>query len=123
MSDHIKPCPLCGAEATYFLNTDTYHYVMCSRHEVCLGMAWASTKEEAISKWNEKPDRHQPPSRVLATLTFFDDESVREKLTVMTPWEAMIDDARNDNNFEERVNEFVKLGKKYRITLEEVKEE
>lgn len=52
-------------------------------------------------------------------MTLFDDESVREKLTVMSKWEAVCDDGRNprDELTEEKVNDFLVLGKTYKVTL------
>lgn len=48
----------------------------------------------------------------------FRDMSVREKLKVMTRWEAMLDDARNpDFDWAEQIEKSLKLGKSYRVTL------
>jgi len=46
-----------------------------------------------------------------------DDESTRKKLEVMGKWDAMTDDGRNRDNLLESVDEFLKLGKRYRIIL------
>ncbi len=44
-------------------------------------------------------------------LTLYCDDSVRKKLTVMSRWDAMLDDARNPtSDFAERVVEFLRLG-------------
>jgi hypothetical protein len=53
------------------------------------------------------------------TVTLFDDPSVREKLTVMSKWEVICDDARNnDDGFtDEQVSEFMEVGKTYKITM------
>lgn len=53
------------------------------------------------------------------TLTLYDDESVREKLTIMDKWEIIIDDGRNKESkiTSEAVSDFMQLGKKYRVTL------
>ncbi len=57
-----------------------------------------------------------------------DDASVREKLTVMSMWEAMMDDARNVEppysgaDFAEQIEAIMELGKTYRVTIEEVQE-
>jgi hypothetical protein len=56
-------------------------------------------------------------------LSLFKDASVKEKLKVMDKWEVMFDDSRNpDINFNDEVEKFLKLGKKYRIqmSIEEV---
>ena len=54
-------------------------------------------------------------------LTLFDDDSVKEKLRVMSKWDAMFDDSRNpDEDFGERVENMFQLGKTYRITIEEI---
>lgn len=54
-------------------------------------------------------------------LTLFDDASVKEKLTVMSKWDAMIDDSRNpENDFEERVEAMLKPNKKYVVVVLEV---
>lgn len=60
--------------------------------------------------------------RVSIDQTLFDDESVREKLTVMTKMEALFDDARNDDEeFWKRIEDnFFVLGKTYRITITEL---
>ena len=50
--------------------------------------------------------------------TLYDDESVKEKLKWMTKWDAMIDDSRNPEvNIVEQVEDFLQLGKSYKITL------
>lgn len=55
------------------------------------------------------------------SMTLFDDESVHEKLTVMDKFEAMVDDSRNnDNNYtkdNEALEEFLQLGKSYKVTI------
>lgn len=62
------------------------------------------------------------PKSLSIILTLFDDDSVREKLTVMTKLEAMTDDSRNpDDGFYEKLeDEFLQIGKTYRLTFEEV---
>ncbi|MDQ3329123.1 MAG: hypothetical protein M3552_00490 [Planctomycetota bacterium] len=52
-------------------------------------------------------------------LTLFDDESVREKLTVMTKWDAMLDDDRNPDLPSEDDAMF-ELGGTYRFTIERI---
>lgn len=63
--------------------------------------------------------------RVLsAVYTLHDDESVRKKLSVMSKWEAMTDDSRNpEEDFEKTVEDFIKLGKSYRVIVQEVEVE
>jgi hypothetical protein len=64
-----------------------------------------------------------PKEKLDVVYKLFNDKSVRKKLTVMTKWDAMIDDARNpEDDFTERLEAFLKLGKSYRIriTVEEV---
>ena len=51
-------------------------------------------------------------------LGLFDDASTRKKVTVMDKWDAMTDDARNPDF--EGLEEFLRWGKRYRITLEEI---
>lgn len=58
-------------------------------------------------------------------LELFDDDSLKEKLKVMSKWDAMFDDSRNKqvpDNTDEQVDAFCQLGKKYniKISLEEV---
>jgi hypothetical protein len=55
-------------------------------------------------------------------LTFFDDESTREKLTVLDKIEAMVDDDRNwDPEFYAELHgDFLEPGKRYRLTIEEI---
>lgn len=49
-------------------------------------------------------------------LTRFDD--IDEKLTVMSVWEAVVDDARNpESDMDEKISAFLKPGKKYRLTI------
>jgi hypothetical protein len=52
--------------------------------------------------------------------TLFDDESVKEKLTVMLKIDAMDDDSRNpdwaDGNIE-ALEKFLQLGKSYKMTF------
>ena len=53
-----------------------------------------------------------------AVITLFDDDSVKEKLTVMTKWEAMMNDARNETVLDgDKIDEFLQLGKTYKVTL------
>jgi hypothetical protein len=50
--------------------------------------------------------------------TLHDDEGVRKKLTVMSKWDALLDDARNPtSDFAERLEALLKLGKSYRVTM------
>lgn len=51
--------------------------------------------------------------------TLFDDESTKEKLKVMSKWDAMFDDARNTPtvSMDERADEFLESGKTYKITV------
>ena len=54
----------------------------------------------------------------------YNDKSVKEKLKVMSRWDAMIDDARNpESDFVNRLDKMVKFGKSYRIkiSVEELK--
>lgn len=52
--------------------------------------------------WPEKELVPTPKLQSVWEPTLFDDDSVREKLSVLTKWEAMLDDARNpDCNLEE----------------------
>ena len=52
--------------------------------------------------------------------TLFDDESVRKKCTVMSKWDAMLDDSRNPDNFGEDVEKFLEFGHKYKISIEKI---
>lgn len=66
-----------------------------------------------------------PQEKIEIVLTLFDDESVKRKLTVMSKWEAMNDDARNPHSdMADRVEALVQFGKTYKFTLtvEEVAE-
>lgn len=57
------------------------------------------------------------------TYTLHDDESVREKLTVMSKWDVLHDDGRNPTiDPDDKIEAFLQLGKTYRLTivLEEV---
>lgn len=48
--------------------------------------------------------------------TLFPD--IVSKLTVMSKWDAMLDDSRNpESDFAERIEEFLKLGKRYKVTI------
>lgn len=56
-----------------------------------------------------------------APVTLFDDDHLRRKLDVMTKWDAMVDDGRNpDDDFAERVEAFLKFGKRYQIVIVEL---
>jgi hypothetical protein len=47
-----------------------------------------------------------------------DDESVREKLTMMTKWDAIADDSRNETpDIAQKVEDFLELGKEYVFEL------
>ncbi len=48
----------------------------------------------------------------------YDDESVKKKLTVMSKWDAMIDDARNpDIDWSEMTEEYLQVGKSYKVKI------
>ena len=51
--------------------------------------------------------------------TLYDDASNHKKLKVMSKWEAMLDDERNDpvNDFSEEVEKFMEFGKTYEVTI------
>ena len=50
--------------------------------------------------------------------TLHDDVSVHEKLKVMSKWEVIADDARNDSpDIENMVEKFLELGKEYEFEL------
>ncbi len=53
--------------------------------------------------------------------TLYDDESVQTKLTCMSKWEAFIDDERSTEgdweNSDDKVSAFMRLGRKYKITM------
>jgi len=60
---------------------------------------------------------------ISVTFKLFDDDSVREKLTVMSKWEVVFDDARNTNipnDITERIEDYLRLGESYRLTLEKL---
>jgi hypothetical protein len=60
---------------------------------------------------------------VSVVLTLHDDASVREKLTVMGPWDVMVDDERNEAESDalyDGLCELLKPGHSYRVTVEEV---
>lgn len=62
--------------------------------------------------------------RVDAVFTLYDDEAVREKLTVMTRWEALVDDGRNSADvFAEALEVLLVPGSTYRVTVERIDEE
>jgi hypothetical protein len=50
--------------------------------------------------------------------TLFDDDSVRKKITILSKWDAMLDDQRNPcSNFEQELEKFLTLGKSYQIEI------
>ena len=54
-------------------------------------------------------------------LKLYDDESVKEKLKVMSAWDAMLDDERNIIPEEYwTLTDRIKLGEKIKITIEEI---
>lgn len=55
-----------------------------------------------------------------AKFTLYNDDSVREKLTVMSKCDAMMDDARNPD-IEDLIEELLELGKTYKISITEIK--
>jgi hypothetical protein len=52
----------------------------------------------------------------------FDDESTHKKHTVMTKWEILGDDSRNEwgELTEDKLEEVLEFGKSYKITIEEI---
>jgi len=65
--------------------------------------AWSARNNQLVVPW---------------TACLFDDESVKEKLTVIDKWEAMLDDSRNPkSDMAEQFEKFLKLGHKYEIVL------
>ena len=54
------------------------------------------------------------------TITVFDDASVRKKITVMSLFEACLDDSRNTdvpNDLSDRLDEGLEFGKSYRVKI------
>lgn len=84
-------------------------------------------KPKTIVEWweeNELGCAEAKPTAVSATFTLYDDASVHEKLKVMTKWDAMSDDARNDGeSFAERIEAMLDLGQRYEITVRSVDDE
>ena len=63
--------------------------------------------------------------RLVSEGRLFDDKSTREKAKVCTKWEIIMDDGRNtqiSDEYAEQIEDFLKWGKKYRITIEELPE-
>lgn len=59
--------------------------------------------------------------KVEMIFTLFDDDSVREKLTIMDKWEAVCDDERNDMDIlGEKIEEFLEIGHRYRVIVEKI---
>jgi hypothetical protein len=59
------------------------------------------------------------PTTIAGEFDLHDDAAVREKLTVMTKWEAMMDDGRNSGDiFGDLVEVMLKPGKRYRVTVQ-----
>ena len=60
-------------------------------------------QKQIIAEWN--------------SVTLFDDESVKEKLTVMGKWDAMFDDSRNPDPTIglEDIEDFLELGGEYKV--------
>lgn len=56
MSDNLKKCPLCGAEAkiSYRLDVDrdTWYFIGCS--ECSVGFRGMGSGKEAIKNWNKR---------------------------------------------------------------------
>lgn len=57
-----------------------------------------------------------------ASFTLYDDESVREKLKVMTKWEVIMDDSRNTqlDALAAVLEQKLKLGDQYHITISKI---
>lgn len=55
--------------------------------------------------------------RLEETFILFDDESVKEKLTVMSKYEVILDDERNPitKEWEDEINKVLELGKTYKL--------
>lgn len=62
--------------------------------------------------------------KICFQMTLFDDDAVREKLTVMSKMDVMFDDSRNNDpdEYYELINN-LPLGSSIRITVEVVKEQ
>jgi hypothetical protein len=59
MSDNLKPCPLCGADAEMHyekLCGTTIYMVKCSADKCqCQEMGWHETETDATNVWNTRP--------------------------------------------------------------------
>ena len=53
MTDKLLPCPFCGGEAIVRGSIVTYDHVACRK---CNSAMIGDTKEEAIEKWNTRPN-------------------------------------------------------------------
>lgn len=99
---------------------------LATRHACACGGGCRSTQCAACWRavlarlLRERGTPPPPAAAVSATLTLFDDAAVREKLKVMTRWEAMTDDARNPADLADRVEALLAPGRTYRVTIEEV---
>ena len=55
----LKKCPFCGGEATLVgavYNDQHYNYVICSNDDCNANTGRCDTKDEAIAKWNTRPN-------------------------------------------------------------------
>lgn len=75
--------------------------------------------EEGCCRYQDEHYGIRP--RVSTITRLFDDESTRKKFEVMNKGDVMLDDARNDNmDFWVTLDDFLKWGKTYRITFEQL---
>ena len=64
------------------------------------------------------------PNSISTIEKLYDDESTREKFTVMSKLDIILDDSRNvsddSTSFWDNIDDFLQWGKSYKITIEEL---
>jgi len=66
MTEHLKPCPLCGAAGRHYYTQKAPSIVSCSTHEVPGGMCIMSFVHEAV--WEALPRRDDVDAAMLRAL-------------------------------------------------------
>lgn len=87
---------------------------------VPLAVKLLQTIQEQQCSENITESSSSGPDRLTITVNFFDDEILREKLSVMSKFEVLIDYVRKICDFDGQVEAMLVPGKTYRITFEEV---
>lgn len=103
MSEELKPCPFCGADAVVEHGDASYWVSPCCPGSctVELETSWFDTREEAIAAWNTRPVEDALRTRIAELET--ENERLRAALTPIAEhwnWQVSEADGYGGTNYE-----------------------